>query len=80
MRLGDGDPPDRLAALERGHVAVHPHHAFVTEDFVRVAHDVGLAVNTWTCDEPERIRGLADVGVDAVITNTPDIALHALGR
>ena len=42
---------------------------------MRIAHDAGLAVNTWTCDEPERIRWLADLGVDAVITNVPDVAL-----
>jgi glycerophosphoryl diester phosphodiesterase len=67
-------------AAERGHVAVHPHHAFVNEDLVRAAHEAGLAVNTWTCDEPERIRWLAELGVDAVITNTPSVALDALGR
>jgi glycerophosphoryl diester phosphodiesterase len=47
---------------------------------VERAHAAGLAVNTWTCDEPDRIRWLADLGVDAVITNTPDVALEALGR
>jgi glycerophosphoryl diester phosphodiesterase len=80
--LGLVESPHDLVgrAAERGHVAVHPHHAFVTEDFVRLAHDAGLAVNTWTCDEPERIRWLADLGVDAVITNAPDVALVALGR
>lgn len=67
-------------AAERGHVAVHPHHVFVNEDFVSRAHAAGLAVNTWTCDDPERIRWLADVGVDAVVTNVPDVALSALGR
>lgn len=67
-------------AAERGHVAIHPHHAFVTEELVRIAHDAGLAVNTWTCDEPDRIRWLAEVGVDAVVTNVPDVALRALGR
>jgi glycerophosphoryl diester phosphodiesterase len=67
-------------AAEHGHVAVHPHHAFVNEDLVRVAHEAGIAVNTWTCDEPERIRWLAELGVDAVITNTPAVALEALGR
>jgi glycerophosphoryl diester phosphodiesterase len=80
--LGLVENPHELIgrAAERGHVAVHPHHVFVNEDFVRLAHDAGLAVNTWTCDEPERIRWLADLDVDAVITNTPDVALHALGR
>lgn len=72
------DLVDRAAA--HGHVAVHPHHAFVDEALVQRAHDAGLAVNTWTCDEPDRIRWLADQGVDAVVTNVPDVALRALGR
>ena len=67
-------------AAARGHVAIHPHHVFVNEELVGRAHEAGLAVNTWTCDEPERIQWLADVGCDAVITNVPDIALRALGR
>jgi glycerophosphoryl diester phosphodiesterase len=67
-------------AAERGHVAVHPHHLFVSEDFVARAHAAGLAVNTWTCDDPDRIKWLSDLGVDAVVTNVPDVALAALGR
>ena len=76
------EPPQEIvaAAAEHGHVAVHPHHAFVDEAFVRHAHDAGLAVNAWTCDETERIRWLADVGVDGVVTNVPDVALAALNR
>jgi glycerophosphoryl diester phosphodiesterase len=50
----------------------------VNEDLVHLAHQAGLAVNTWTCDEPERIRWLADIGVDAVVTNVPAIARRAL--
>ena len=67
-------------AAAHGHVAVHPHHALVTGDLVRRAHEADLAVNTWTCDEPDRIRWLQDIGVDAVITNAPDEARAALGR
>lgn len=67
-------------AAEHGHVAIHPHHVFVNKELVQRAHDAGLAVNTWTCDEPDRIRWLADVGVDALVTNVPDVALAALGR
>lgn len=67
-------------AASHGHVAIHPHHAFVNDELVARAHDAGLAVNTWTCDEPDRIRWLADAGVDAVVTNVPDLALAALGR
>jgi glycerophosphoryl diester phosphodiesterase len=69
---------DRAAA--HGHTALHPHHAFVTPGLVSEAHVAGLAVNTWTCDDPERIAWLAGVGVDGVVTNVPDVALAALGR
>ena len=75
------DAPRLIAkAAEGEHVAVHPHHAFVDETFVELAHAAGIAVNTWTCDDPDRIRWLADVGVDGVVTNVPDIALAALDR
>ena len=46
----------------------------------RVAHAAGLAVNTWTVDDPARIRGWPTLGVDGIITNVPDVALAALGR
>lgn len=80
--LGLVEDPGALIdkAAERGHVAVHPHHAFVNEALISHAHAAGLAVNTWTCDDPDRIRWLADLGVDAVVTNVPDVALAALGR
>lgn len=75
------DVPARLEqAASRGHRAVHPHHAFVDEALVAGAHALGLAVSTWTCNEPDRIRWLAELGVDAVITDVPDVALEALGR
>lgn len=80
--LGLVDDPARLVerAAARGHVAIHPHHAFVDETLIELAHGAGLAVNTWTCDDPDRIRWLAEVGTDAVVTNVPDVALAALGR
>jgi glycerophosphoryl diester phosphodiesterase len=78
------DVPDRdelLADLAAaGHRALHPHHAFVDAELVAACHRAGLALNTWTCDDPERIRWLADLGVDAVVTNDPALALAALGR
>jgi glycerophosphoryl diester phosphodiesterase len=69
---------DRVAAA--GHKALHPHHLFVTEELVDLAHAAGLALNTWTVDDPDRIRWLADIGVDAIICNDPAAALAALGR
>ena len=68
-------------AVDGGHDAFHPYHLVVNRDLVAAAHDAGLAVHTWTADDPDRIRWLAEeCGVDAIITNVPDIALEALGR
>ncbi|MBW3668067.1 MAG: glycerophosphodiester phosphodiesterase [Actinobacteria bacterium] len=73
---------DQLAAVEtaadRGHAALHPHHHGVSAAVVDAAHDARLAVVTWTVDEPDRLRAMADMGVDAVITNVPDVALDVL--
>lgn len=62
----------------RGHVAIHPHHRAVSKAVVRAAHARGLAVRTWTVDDPVRMRALAAIGVDAVITNVPDVAVATL--
>jgi len=82
LATGGGDllaaTVDAVAA--GGHRALHPHHAFVNPEMVEAAHAAGVAVNTWTADEPERIVWLAETGVDAVITNVPDVALATLGR
>jgi glycerophosphoryl diester phosphodiesterase len=65
-------------AADHGHRALHPHHSFVSPELVDAAHAAGLALNTWTCDDPERIRWLASIGVDGVVTNDPALARRAL--
>jgi glycerophosphoryl diester phosphodiesterase len=73
---------DQRAALEtvieRGHQTLLPGHEAVTGDLVDAAHGAGVEVVAWTVDEPERMQELADMGVDAVITNVPDVAVAAL--
>ncbi len=59
-----------------GHVAVHPWVRDLDRSAVRTAHAHGIAVNTWTCDDPTRIRELLAWGVDGICTNVPDIALE----
>ncbi len=63
-----------------GHAAIHPHAPTITASTVTASHDAGLAVNTWTCNDPDRLRELAAFGVDGVCTDVPDLALTALGR
>jgi len=66
--------------IERGHRQLHPHHRGVTPALVEEAHAAGVAVTTWTVDDAAHIRELAEQGLDAIITNVPDVALAALGR
>jgi glycerophosphoryl diester phosphodiesterase len=63
------------SVADSGHVALHPHRLTVTKEFVEAAHARSLAVNVWTVDDPDEMRKLADMGVDAIITNLPDIAV-----
>jgi glycerophosphoryl diester phosphodiesterase len=79
--LLDRSPADVVAAIvERGHAAWHPHHATLDEEAVTAARAAGLAVNTWTVDDPDRIVTLAGWGVDGIVTNDVPMALRALGR
>jgi glycerophosphoryl diester phosphodiesterase len=60
--------------------AVHPDQGLCTGSSVRRWHAAGYAVNTWTVDDPARLRALRDLGVDAVITNDPSAARAALSQ
>ena len=61
-----------------GHVAVHPYRKVVNAELVDAAHANGLQVNVWTVDKPAEMQQLAALGVDAIITNVPDVAIKAL--
>lgn len=75
------DPRKELAALgARGHRGIHPEQGALGPALVEAARKAGLAVRTWTVDDPARIAEVARLGVDAVITNCPSEALQVLGR
>lgn len=63
-----------------GHSALNPNVRNLTRQVVSIMHDNGLAVNTWTCDDPVRMGELIDWGIDGICTNTPDIALRVLAE
>lgn len=50
-------------------------HRIVSPTFVRHAHRAGLEVQVWTVDEAADMKRLLDWGVDALISNRPDLAV-----
>lgn len=81
VRVADQDAPALAASLiASGHCALHPFVGNLSRNVVDVMHNNGLAVNTWTCDNPERMSELIDWGIDGICTNTPDVALRVLAN
>lgn len=75
------DPEEAVTvAAESGYRALHPHFTAVTPELVEQAHAAGLKINCWTCNDLERIRALADIGTDGIITDFPEAARQALGN
>jgi glycerophosphoryl diester phosphodiesterase len=56
------------------------HHALASPAVVRAVHGRGAALIAWTVNEPARIEELAQLGVDAIVTDDPALALQILGR
>lgn len=73
-----GEVPDGVAALlvSHGHGALHPWVRLLRRETVDQCHAAGLEVNTWTCDDRERMAELIEWGIDGICTNVPDVALE----
>ena len=58
--------------------AIHPHYYIIASlpETVQKCHEKGIVVNVWTADEPDAIKLMLKCGVDAIITNKPDVALN----
>jgi glycerophosphoryl diester phosphodiesterase len=61
-------------AAAAGFAAVHPFFMDVTPESVKVAHELGLAVNTWTVNREADMHRLLDMGVDCLISDDPALA------
>ncbi|HKA94417.1 MAG TPA: glycerophosphodiester phosphodiesterase, partial [Acidimicrobiia bacterium] len=77
------DPVDAVeVAHAHGHGAVHPDvRALIggaAAATVTRAHELGITVNVWTVNDEDEMRRLAAAGVDAVITDVPDVARRVL--
>ena len=72
-------PPKALATAPFAHVPVKLGRVPIfVERLVAMSHDIGVRVVTWTVDEPVVMRRLLDAGVDAIITDRPDVLREVL--
>jgi len=69
-------------AAARGHAWLHPDRSTMSGAAagaaVADAASRGLRLDVWTVDAPDEIAALAEAGVDAIITNVPDVAVAVL--
>lgn len=56
-----------------GLYSVHLNRGLAQEKWIEPLKAAGLKIFIWTVDDPNGIKTLANLGVDGVITNVPDI-------
>ena len=55
------------------------HHHLCQPGLVRSLQANGIYVNAWTVDRPREIERMLAVGVDAIISNRPDVVQEVVG-
>lgn len=71
--------PDLPLPLRSGHLArwlhvdaLHPHHSQVDAKLLRWAAHHQLPINTWTVNEPRRVKELTHLGVNGLMADEPE--------
>ena len=67
-----------LSRVEADFLAVHSR--MVTPRFVRHVHEVGKSMYVWTVNDKIGMMQMFDLGVDALITDEPALAVHLLEK
>ena len=75
-RGGQSGLPDTV--LAQGGGTWSPHHSELTRPLLMQAQAAGLRVAPWTVNQPDTIARLAHWGVDALITDDPQVARAVL--
>ena len=77
--------PEQWPALVRFGNAINvrgfnANHEAMTPERLEAFHDAGKTVAVWTVDSPGQMKKYARWGVDAIITNKPDVCLDVLQK
>ncbi len=65
-------------AEKHGVEFIHPLYKCLTEDVFKEVYSHGIGINTWTVNDEESVRFLAENNVNAVIGNYPDMVSRVL--
>ena len=60
------------------HEAHHPYYKQIDADYMQWAKKHDYIVNTWTVNDLDKAKELRDLGVNGIITNTPDKVIETL--
>jgi glycerophosphoryl diester phosphodiesterase len=67
-------------AARIGAQAIHPYYpTMATPRMMESLAETGISCHPWTVDDEKALMWMAQLGVDAVITNKPDIARKVFG-
>jgi glycerophosphoryl diester phosphodiesterase len=64
--------------VDHGHRVLHPWVKRVDRALLTECQRRGIEVNTWTCDDPDRMSELINWGIDGICTNVPDVARRVI--
>lgn len=65
-------------ARDAGAEGLHANVNYLDGHLVEDGHRYGLKVRAWNTDNPEQMRWLIDLGVDAIGSNRPDILMDVV--
>ena len=68
----------QLPDLARYADQVNPTYGDLSASLVKKVHGARMDVLTWTVDDPAKMRKAADLGVDGIISNKPDVLRRVL--
>ena len=54
-------------------------HRACSPRLIKLMHDKGIRVNTWTVDSPRHMSRMIAMGVDSVTSNRPDLLFQLIG-
>lgn len=70
-------PYDYAAKLEAS--ALHPYKLAVTQEEVAAAQAQGISTHPFTVNDPAEMQALIQMGVEAIITDVPDVLAALIG-